>query len=209
MTNYNFEDQKYAEYMQDQTNENIGAGPDAKYLDFLTKTLCPDIDFNKMTILDLGCSAFNSWDYFKAGEKSTRKNPRPHMTGIDVSTIAEELCIKNKKRFHNVDAHKMESYFQPGSFDMVYSSHSFEHMLYLPKVLENCAYVLRPGGLLFYALPMPAFNWGRGHWYDVPNNEAMLEMLTQAGFENVFEELVRDLRFRPQQEMVGLSRKPV
>lgn len=197
-----FEDPKYKAYLQDQYTDTIGAGLDYKYLDYLTKTLMPNFDYKTAKVLDVGGSAFNSWDYFL-------EHFQNQITGIDIGQQGLELCkAAGKTGMIEQDAHKMDERFEPESFDLIFSSHAFEHMFDLPRVLRNCAKILKSGGFLYFALPMPSFNWGRGHYYDVPNNEAMLKMCKDSGFSKVLhEELVRDLRFRPEQEMVGLVQK--
>lgn len=65
--------------------------------------------------------------------------------GIDIAN--ESNYIKK------LDAHKMLEEFEPNSFDIVFSSHSLEHMHDPYKVLSNIRKVATKG--LFIALPLP------------------------------------------------------
>lgn len=197
-----FEDPKFKAYMADQIADTLGAGVDDKYLDYLTDTLLPSFDYKSAKILDVGPSKFMSWDYFK--EKFQNE-----ITGIDIGKDGLEYCKeRNKTGMIEMDAHRMDEYLQPDTYDLLISFHAFEHMFDLPRVLRNCLKVLKKGAPMYFSLPIPSYNWGRGHWYDVPSVDAMLKMCTDAGFTKVIHsEFVQDLRFRPEQEIVAIVQK--
>ena len=197
-----YEEPKYQAYMADQIADTLGAGVDDKYLDYLTQKLLPNYDYAKAKILDVGPSKFMSWDYFREKFKND-------ITGIDIGKDGLEFCkAHNKTGMIEMDAHRMDEHFAEGVFDLLISFHAFEHMIDLPRVLTNCHKVLKTGGLLYFAQPIPSFNWGRGHWYDVPSVEVMMKLISDAGFKTVLRsEFVRDLRFRPEQEIVALVQK--
>ena len=202
MTDFNSDE--YDVYYKDQADDNNVIMPETinKYMELLTNTLLPDVDYNNVKILDVGSRAFETWDYFLT-------NHQNKIIGIDVGKEGLEYCAKQGKTgMMELDAHKMHEFFEKEQFDIIIALHSLEHMYDLPMVLNNCAEVLKPNGYLFFALPMPSYNWKRGHWYDVPNNEAMLKMCQAAGFTTtLYHELIGDLRYRPEQEMVGLVQK--
>jgi 2-polyprenyl-3-methyl-5-hydroxy-6-metoxy-1,4-benzoquinol methylase len=199
-----FDSSEYEVYYKDQVQDNNALIPDIinKYLELLTKELLPDLDYPSISILDVGARGFESWDYFIDTYSK-------EIVGIDIGAEGLEYCKEhNKHGMIELDAHKMKEHFPEEEFDLIIALHSFEHMYDLPLVLENCNKVLKPGGYVFFALPMPSYNWKRGHWYDVPTNEAMLKMCDEAGLNKVlYHEWNRDLKYRPEQEMIGLVQK--
>jgi 2-polyprenyl-3-methyl-5-hydroxy-6-metoxy-1,4-benzoquinol methylase len=202
MTDFNSDE--YKVYYKDQEEDNNVIMPDViyKYMDLLTKDKLPEIDYKTIDVLDVGARAFETWDYFL--EKYDRE-----IVGIDVGREGLDHCKEHGKHgMSEVDAHRMDEHFAAEQFDLIIALHSLEHMYDLPLVLNNCNKLLKPGGYLFFALPIPSFNWKRGHWYDVPNNSVMLKMCADAKFTNVlYEELISDYKYRPEQEMVGLVQK--
>ena len=73
-------------------------------------------------------------------------------TGCDCSTAALETLMKRvdhgpmTKQTHVGDVSQLP--VESASQDAVISSYSFEHFLEVPSILDECARVLRPGGLL-------------------------------------------------------------
>lgn len=199
-----FDSEEYGVYYKDQVQDNNALMPEVinKYLDLLTQNLLPKLDYKEIDILDVGARGFESWDYFL--DRYDRE-----ILGIDIGQEGLDYCKKHDKTgMIEIDAHRMGEKFGSESFDLIIALHSFEHMYDLPLVLRNCTNILKPEGYVFFALPMPSFNWKRGHWYDVPTNEAMLQMCKDAGLTKIlYEEWVRDLRYRPEQEMVGLVQR--
>ena len=189
---------EYQTYLKDQVGDNLSESFDSKYLAILEK-LIPDFNFSSTKIIDVGTRKFDSWEYFI--EKYSNE-----ITGIDVGAEGIEHCRKhNKKGFIELDAHRLREKFDAATFDLVIAFHSFEHMYDLPLVLRQCHEILKPGGFIFFALPIPSYNWMKGHWYDVPSEEAMIDLCKAAGFKRiVYSERYTDLRIRPEPEMVAL-----
>jgi SAM-dependent methyltransferase len=51
------------------------------------------------------------------------------------------------------DANRLDEYFEPGSFDVVYSSHCLEHMSQPHEVLPRWWRLVKPGGVLITVVP--------------------------------------------------------
>jgi len=200
-----FNSKEYLNYLEDQIMDSIGANQDYKYLDYL-KDILQEPNYRKLTVLDVGAGSFNSWDWFYNKYKNK-------IQAIDIGNcIIDEMKKWPKRKAtcmkHPLDAHRLNEYYNDETFDLIISFHSLEHMFDLPIVLKNINTVLKHGGYFYFSLPMPSVNFKKGHWYDVPNNETMIYLCKQAGFTKVLhDELVRDLRFRPQQEMICLMQK--
>lgn len=191
---------KYSEYLKDQVEDSASGGQEVAYLEYLP-TLLPEVTFDEMEILDIGSGVFSAYEFL-----TSRFSPRLAVA-VDVCKESIDQAEALGRPVLEFDAHDLGNLFSPESFDWVLSFHSFEHMFDLPLVLHNAFQVLRPGGYLFCALPIPSYNWGRGHWYNVPNVSDMENLLEEAGFSLCHSELVRDLRFRPEQEGVFLATK--
>lgn len=54
-------------------------------------------------------------------------------------------------RIRRGDMHRLP--FEDASFDLVFASHVFEHAFDFPRVADECRRVLRPGGVVFCAVP--------------------------------------------------------
>lgn len=195
-----FTSPEYQQYLNDQITDNLSRDYDAQYLDtFVGKTIYTyDRD---LKVLDIGARTFSSWDWWYAF-----CDIRP--TGIDVCADALALARKQGKRLIDCDAHCLQDVVDDGSLDIITAFHSFEHMYDLPCVIKNCFNALKPGGLLYLAVPIPSFNWKRGHWYDIPDEKAMLKLCTDAGFVYKWDLLLRDNEIRPQVEYLLTVEKP-
>lgn len=192
---------EYQEYLKDQIDDTPGAGIDHKYLNFLLLELLPNFDYHNAKVLDVGAGKFMSWDFFK-------ENFQNEIVGIDINRAGLEFCREqDKKGMIELDAHEMCEKLVPNQFNLVISFHTLEHMFDLPRVLRNCLEVLKETGYFFFAIPMPSYNWKKGHWYDIPTPKFMLDLCRRIGFKEVFWEVFGDSRFRPEREMVCLLRK--
>jgi len=189
----------YQHYLKDQIEDNLAPGYDRQYLDRLIGRFPKILDYANAKILDVGCRAFESYDYFLAKFHN-------EILGIDIGKEGLDYCKEHNKPCLNIDAHRMCEYFADESFDLVLAFHSFEHMYDLPHVLRSCRAILKPTGYLFYAIPMPSHNWRRGHWYDVPTPQAMIEMCKRAALDTEYHEVLRNLEIRPQTEMIGVAK---
>lgn len=199
-----FDTETYKTYIEFQVNDNLAVGYDNQYLTYLESNILKGYDFKNAAILDIGSRSFDGWDYFI-------KNHNNRITGIDIGREGLEYCKQhNKTGMLEVDAHKMADYFLPKTFDFITAFHCFEHMLDLPKVLENSFKLLNPGGYLYMAVPIPSYDWGpeSGHRYNIPSVQSFVDMCSKAGFSQpIYTELISDFRFRPEQEMLGLFKK--
>jgi len=84
------------------------------------------------------------------------------------------------------DAHKLSNYFEPNSFDVVYSTAVFEHLAMPWVVSEEISKVLRVGGV---ACISTHFSWSEHEmpWHFFQFNSTGLEVLfnQQLGFETI------------------------
>lgn len=95
--------------------------------------------------LDLGCGAgMKSLQVFRAGASA-------RIEGIDIS---EERIREGERRRQEADApggFRMEDVnsaeFEPESYDLIFSSHSFHHFLRLEHIMEQTRSALTPRGL--------------------------------------------------------------
>lgn len=204
MTDFN--SKEYKDYYADQKADTIGAGLGSVYLPKLIELL-PNFNFGYASILDLGAGPFDTFDWFL-------KNYNVKIWGADIGDCVleyakEKQWSEDKLGFLEfpLDAHKLTEEFAPEAFDIVISFHALEHMYDLPQVLSEINKVLVPGGYLYQAVPIPSYNWKKGHWYDIPTESYMDDLIRKAGFEVIYSELISDLRYRPQQEMISLNRK--
>jgi len=216
---------KFRKYLDDQIDDGFGGGEDDSYLSFLRDNLIPggidpidasprcqccrrpqpikgntDLSLRDAKIIDIGTRQFDTYDWFL--ERYDNK-----IDGIDVCKVALQKAKVDGKPLREMDAHAIHKYIEPETYDLIISFHAFEHMYDLPRVLRNCAMILKPRGYLYFALPMPSHNWGRGHYLDMPNNRTMWQTLAKAGFEQKYDLLSRHGKFRAGQEIIGLARK--
>lgn len=188
---------QFKAYLKDQQEDNVSGSYDSQYMK-LFKQWKPDYDFTDKAILDIGCRTFDTWEYF-LGRYGTA------ITGIDVGFEGVKYCEEREKTgFIEMDAHRMDEHFEENQFDVILAFHSFEHMFDLKLVIEHCHKILKPGGLLFWAIPMPSKNWGRGHYQDIPNERFAHQLCTHRGFKLLRTVTYRNLEIRPEVEMVCL-----
>lgn len=72
--------------------------------------------------------------------------------GIDLNPKKVEMC---KRKGLHVFCGDIESIRFPTKFDVIWSSHSFEHMLHPDEVLKNLGQMLKEDGRLFLVMPFP------------------------------------------------------
>lgn len=185
----------YKTYIDDQINDTLGPSFDAQYLDYMFERIP---DFTPHIVIDVGTRSFYSYDYLWS-----KFAPHISVEGID---LCRDALLSNP-RIKEMDAHVMDQYFPNNHYDLVIAFHSLEHMYDMPRVIGNCYKLLQPGGYFCFSLPMPSVNFRKGHWYDVKDNTEMCDICKSVGFKIVYDELIRDLRIRPQQEMFGLCQK--
>lgn len=197
--------QKYNQYLEDQLNDTRPAGLGHTYLDNLVRVLSNAYDFTDTKILEIGAGPFTTWDWFKDSYGIS-------IEGIDIGYyIEQEKVAWPTEKINNMkypcDAHKLLDFFTKETYDIVLSFHAFEHMLDLPLVVANCNKVLKSKGYLYFSLPIPSYNWGKGHWYDIPDERSMHKIITDNNFTIVYSEIINDFRYRPEVEIVCLARR--
>lgn len=198
----------YFDYVKDQEEDEIfdeehrelGKAWSFKYCDFLTEELLKDEDLEGFDILDVGCREFFTYDYFL--EKYNLE-----IKGIDIGKKGLDYTSQNNKPAVYCDAHKLSNKYEEDTFDLVMSLHCLEHMFDLPKVLSEIYKCLKPDGYLYFAVPIPSHNTGRGHWYDIESTSSMEKMCLSVGFEMLYSNLFPPGKFREEKEMIGLFRK--
>jgi len=94
---------------------------------------------NIQNVLDLGCGAGNSLDYFK------RKNPKIEWVGLDIEGSPE---VKSRTRTDGkfIFYDGIHIPFKDNSFDMVFSNHVFHHVRKPWELLREVSRVLKPEG---------------------------------------------------------------
>ncbi len=102
-------------------------------------------------VLDAG-SGFGQYTWYMA-----RKNPRWHITGIDIKKEEVEACNafihktgKKNVRFVQGD---LRNVLSPGSYDLILSVDVMEHIEEDEQVFSNFFHSLKPGGMLLVSTP--------------------------------------------------------
>lgn len=94
------------------------------------------INFKNKKILCIGCRNVQEIDYIKT------KNPIS-VSGIDL--------VSNHKNIIRMDMH--ETSFEDNTFDIIYSSHSFEHAKFPDIAVREWIRIIRPGGFFIIEVP--------------------------------------------------------
>ena len=145
-------------------------------------------------------------------------NARGHRaTGTEVTREYAELGSEALNgRIVHVEGDRYGDHFPPGGFDLIYMEHVFEHMLEPKPVLTQLRQLLRPGGVLFLAVPnmdslssrLQGRHWSWGappdhlHFYN-PGNLSLL--LARHGFV-VTTSFARDYHHRSIPQLYSLRR---
>lgn len=100
-----------------------------------------------MRILDLGCN-----------NKKYKGSPGDEVIGVDIQKSPQVDVIH--------DLEKMPLPFDDNSFDMVYMSHTLEHIPNLRPLMEDIWRILKPSGILRLILPHRSnpMSYGIGHY---------------------------------------------
>lgn len=196
-----FNSDKYKAYYEDQAKDALSSGYDKDYLTWMETVLTPhEVDkFEK--IVDVGCRSFDGYEWWKEVYKK-------QALGIDIGREGLEYCKEHNKPCMEVDAHVITDFFDNDSIDLLTAFHSLEHMYDLDHVLKEMYKVLKPGGYLCLSVPIPSYNWGRGHWADIPDCANMEERLTKTGYQIIKTRHLQNNEIRPQPELLAIVRKP-
>ncbi|MFK3965667.1 class I SAM-dependent methyltransferase [Ensifer adhaerens] len=92
-------------------------------------------------ILDLGCGTGSSIDFFK------KVFPASEWVGVDIE-FSPEVSQRTRKDATFVTFDGINIPFDEGSFDLVFSNQSFEHVRHPEALLKEVQRVLSPTGLL-------------------------------------------------------------
>jgi ubiquinone/menaquinone biosynthesis C-methylase UbiE len=150
---------------------------------FLPFTTLPNGD-DKSKLLDIGCGGGH---FIAKAQVSTFD-----CTGIEASSVGLEECRKRvpEAKFYLDDIEKMG--FVDGTFDIVTSIGTLEHVVNIPIAVSECFRVLKDGGVFYVYAP-------NTEWIheDQPNEVRMdepewREILVSAGFKVEYTEKFRD-----------------
>jgi len=139
---------------------------------YIDELCCPDSQIR--SVLDVGCGAGNSVDYFR------RRNGDIRWIGLDIAH-SPEVRQRNRRdaEFHSFDGANIP--FESNSLDLVYSRQVFEHVRYPVQLLKEIRRVLRPGshfiGSTSQLEPYHSFSY----WNYTPFGFSQL--LEEVGFE--------------------------
>ena len=194
----------YRIYLNDQSKDALATDPNLmkkiiyKYLDFFTERFSNKINFFEAKILDIGCREFFTYDYF--AKKYNNK-----ITGVDIGEDA--LSFADKKNIINADIQEIDKLLKNNHYDVIFAFHVLEHMYNLKKVLINCNKLLKPRGIIFFAIPIPSIDTRRGHWVNIPVEESIINLLNSLAFKKLYTKTFKNNEFRKEQEMLGIFQK--
>jgi SAM-dependent methyltransferase len=90
-------------------------------------------------VLDLGCGAGKSADYFK------KIDPNIDWNGVDIKKSAEfDLCFDSSRKFQLFDGIHIP--FENDSLDLIFCNQVLEHVRYPAALLKEIRRVLAPSG---------------------------------------------------------------
>jgi len=105
--------------------------------------------FNRgVAILDCACGDGTGLKCFKSLDFR-------NVIGVELCREKVQLAKKSGFKVLTQDMHKLSSVFHPGSFDIIYSSHTLEHAFDPDKVVRSFYELLRLFGLMLVILPFP------------------------------------------------------
>lgn len=126
--------------------ENFGEHWKNCFCTFWTWFRAQGIEGEIRRVLDVGCgTGFATEHFVRQGFD---------VTGVTVNPHERDECLQRGIKIHERDFHYMS--LPDGGFDLVFSSHSLEHSSSPLFALWEWRRVLRPGGYLMIAIPMPA-----------------------------------------------------
>lgn len=117
-----------------------------KCIDFFFKREY-DIPFNAR-ILDVGCAD-------GTGVKYLNELGYHFVNGVELNEKKIEVAQKEGLDVVYGDVHKLSELYAENSFDVIFSSHSFEHCFYPATALLGMKNVAKHDALFFFILPYP------------------------------------------------------
>ncbi|OSZ80901.1 hypothetical protein CAP36_06580 [Chitinophagaceae bacterium IBVUCB2] len=94
-------------------------------------------------VLDIGCGT--GWDLFKYKQKGWK------VSGVEPSKVASD--IGNKQELNIFNGTLLEANYNDNEFDLIISSHSFEHIPNPNETMKEINRVLKKGGELIMSIP--------------------------------------------------------
>jgi 2-polyprenyl-3-methyl-5-hydroxy-6-metoxy-1,4-benzoquinol methylase len=162
-----------------------------------------------LDILEIG----SGFGYFVQYANSTGH----HATGTEVTKAYAEMSSESLNgRIIHVERGRYTDHFERASFDLIYMEHVFEHLLHPEATLSQIRQLLRPGGVLFLAVPnmdslcsrVQGQHWA---WAAPPDhlyfyNQANLSLLLEKHGFSVTESFAKDYYHRSIPQMYSLRR---
>ena len=171
-------------------------GQDIPWLDSYSKTIGPTTDASTQlwdiaeqpvaeqiissiplngTFLDLGCGAGTAAYYFAT------QRPDLSITGVDIGLVSDYTG-----NFVQADAHSLP--FEDELFDIVWLSHTLEHVFCPFTVILEARRVLKPNGLLCILVPRQnpiscTYTAEPGHIWELGGHATLLYTLSLLGFD--------------------------
>ena len=138
-------------------------------------------------------------------------------TGTEVTREYAEMSAESLNgRIVHVEGDRYTDRFKPASFDLIYLEHVFEHVLQPEAMLSQIRQLLRPGGVLFLAVPnmdsLSSRLQGRYWAWAVPPdhlyfyNRSNLSLLLEKHGFTVTESFAMDYYHRSIPQMYSLRR---
>jgi SAM-dependent methyltransferase len=140
-----------------------------------------------------------------------------HATGTEVTKEYAEMSSESLNgRIIHVEGDRYTDHFAPASFDLIYMEAVFEHVLHPEAMLSQARQLLRPGGVLFLAVPnmdslssrLQGKYWA---WAAPPDhlyfyNQSNLALLLERHGFSVIESFAKDYYHRSIPQMFSFRR---
>ncbi len=114
----------------------------------IIKNLRQWIDFQNKTVLDLGCG----FGYFELACPAEVKE----LVGLEPDSLEASMAselTESQKNCRIIEGVGENIPLPEASIDVIVSFSVLEHVRSIPKVLEECYRVLKPGGVMYFGVP--------------------------------------------------------
>ena len=102
------------------------------------------------------------------------------LVGIELSEEALKTLKEQGFEGYRGNIEKDLNIFTPGSFDIIWSSHVFEHCENPSKVVEDIKKILRPRGYLFVEVPLESkVRNAVGHFHMFNNRNSVIDLFNE------------------------------